>query len=163
MNKRIYAEKLVEHHHSMLERAKVAKEGAQEDANQHMGRIESRYDTFREEAQYLAGGHEARCLELETIIFGLKQFLNGCKGLDQELDCGAPGALVTLVNGDDIPASYLLTPHGGGISLELEELTIQVISTKSPLGSAILGKKAGEEIVLSAPGGQRTVRIISVC
>ena len=36
------------------------------------------------------------------------------------------------------------------------------ISVSSPLGKAILGKKAGDEIVLNAPGGKRTYELIEI-
>lgn len=36
------------------------------------------------------------------------------------------------------------------------------ISASSPLGSALLGKKPGDEAVLQAPGGRRTYEIIEI-
>lgn len=36
------------------------------------------------------------------------------------------------------------------------------ISVTSPLGKAILGKKAGEEIVLNAPGGKRVYELVEI-
>lgn len=36
------------------------------------------------------------------------------------------------------------------------------ISVSSPLGKAMIGKKPGDEIVLSAPGGKRTYELIDI-
>ena len=36
------------------------------------------------------------------------------------------------------------------------------ISVTSPLGKAIIGKKAGEEIVLNAPGGKRIYELVEI-
>jgi transcription elongation factor GreA len=36
------------------------------------------------------------------------------------------------------------------------------ISMSSPLGRALLGKKIGDEVSFSAPGGERTYEIITV-
>ncbi|XPS86289.1 GreA: transcription elongation factor [Desulfosarcina variabilis str. Montpellier] len=36
------------------------------------------------------------------------------------------------------------------------------ISVTSPLGKAIIGKKAGEEIVLNAPGGKRVYELVEI-
>jgi transcription elongation factor GreA len=36
------------------------------------------------------------------------------------------------------------------------------ISMSSPLGRALLGKKIGDEVTFSAPGGERTYEIITV-
>lgn len=45
-----------------------------------------------------------------------------------------------------------------------EESNIQQgrISVTSPLGRAIIGKKAGDEIVLNAPGGKRVYELIEI-
>ena len=45
-----------------------------------------------------------------------------------------------------------------------EESNIQKgrISVTSPLGKAIIGKKAGEEIVLNAPGGKRVYELVEI-
>jgi len=45
-----------------------------------------------------------------------------------------------------------------------EESDIQQgrISVTSPLGKAIIGKKAGEEIVLNAPGGKRVYELVEI-
>jgi transcription elongation factor GreA len=36
------------------------------------------------------------------------------------------------------------------------------ISVSSPLGKAMIGKKPGDEIVLSAPGGKRTYELVEI-
>jgi len=36
------------------------------------------------------------------------------------------------------------------------------ISVTSPLGRAIIGKKAGEEIVLNAPAGKRVYELVEI-
>lgn len=36
------------------------------------------------------------------------------------------------------------------------------ISVSSPLGKAILGKEAGQEVVLQAPGGRRTYELVEI-
>ncbi|MDY6822797.1 MAG: transcription elongation factor GreA [Thermodesulfobacteriota bacterium] len=37
-----------------------------------------------------------------------------------------------------------------------------LISISSPLGKAILGKKAGDEVTLQAPGGKRTYELVEI-
>jgi len=36
------------------------------------------------------------------------------------------------------------------------------ITTASPLGSALLGRRKGETVTLSAPDGQRSLTIVSI-
>ncbi len=63
----------------LLERAiqrqkdiKEAGKGAQERANEAEGAMQSRYDTFKEEGQYLAGGLKLIEMELIDAVFTLK-------------------------------------------------------------------------------------------
>ena len=52
------------------------------------------------------------------------------------------GALV-VVEENDRELTFLLAPFGGGIALC--QGTVQVVTTKSPLGRSLLGKRAGDD------------------
>ena len=75
------------------------REDAQSEANSHVGAMESRYDTFKEDAQYLAAGHE-------RAIARLREQLGELRAIQQSKAPQWPkaGALVALrdVNGTEV-------------------------------------------------------------
>ena len=163
MNKRTYIESLVKEYHAMLERARNAQKDAQKDANDHKGRLVSRYDTFKEEAQYLTAGQGLRCLELESIIVALEQFLQQCPAVDSNLKTVRAGALVTINNDNQCRVTYLIAPYGGGICLESGQGELWVISKSSPLAKALEGKRAGEKAAYAVGKINRNLSVLAVC
>ena len=71
----------------------------------------------------------------------------------------ALGAVVT-VDEDGKRSTLLLAPAGGGELLEGG--AVQVVTPKSPLGRAVLGKRAGDEAELVVAGKTRTLEIARV-
>ena len=56
------------------------------------------------------------------------------------------GALVCLVDSDDKQQLLFLGPDGGSMKLVSGAQLVQVISSESPLGRAMLGKCEGDEV-----------------
>ena len=163
IDKGAYLRQVVQYYTEMLERAREACALAQGDANDHKGRIESRYDTFREEAQFLAGGQERRCLELQETIRALQRFMTDCFSLAPGSQQIRPGALVRVLDENGREEDYLLSPHGGGMTVETEQGKLWIISVQSPLGSGLKGKCAGQIICLTAGANIRRLKILAVC
>lgn len=91
-------------------------------------------------------GHLGALLELAVII-------------DHEGDVDEVGAgcLVTIVyEDDDDEEQYLIG------SIEERRNGIEVVSPTSPLGSALMGAKAGQEVTFEAPSGPLKVEIIRI-
>jgi transcription elongation GreA/GreB family factor len=61
--------------------------------------------------------------------------------------------LVIDASDDDKSASYFMAPHGGGI--RLANGAVQVVTPKSPLGRAFLGKREGDETEVILAGKSR--------
>lgn len=163
MEKRRCIESALNEYRAMLDRARAARQAAQQDANDHKGRLVSRYDTFKEEAQYLAAGQGLRCLELENMVTLLEQFLHQCPSLDRSLETACPGALVTVCTEIQDKARYLIAPHGGGLCLHSEEGELWVVNSASPLARALQGKKAGDRAIYTAAGRTHHLAVVSVC
>lgn len=53
---------------NMICRAKKMAEDSQKEANYHIGKMESRYDTFKEEAQYLAAASQKQVFDLSLSL-----------------------------------------------------------------------------------------------
>ncbi|RCV54404.1 transcription elongation factor GreA [Marinitenerispora sediminis] len=128
------------------------------------GRIEiaDRIEAAREEGDLKEnGGYHAAKEEqgkIEARIVQLQQILNNARVGEAPRSEGVvgPGMTVTVkFEGDDDEVTFLLA------SREESGAPIDVYSPKSPLGSAINGKKAGDTATYTLPNGRSlTVEII---
>ena len=112
-----------------------------------------------ENAGYEIAKHEQSLVE--GRIQQLEMLLGNAQPIEEPPDERMAGtvcrnSLVTLQQDGEPPLTYRIvgpaeaSPHEGMISYE------------SPLGRALMGRHAGEKIILSAPGGQYTYRILHV-
>ncbi len=112
-----------------------------------------------ENADYTAAKEEQSCLE--GRILQLEAMLRNAV-IIQESSAAAPrdtiaiGSRVTVVEDGEEPETYQLVgpaeaaPRAGRISNE------------SPLGQALLGRRAGERVQVNAPQGAFVVKIVSI-
>ena len=111
---------------------------------------------LRENADYDAakneqGHNEARIRQLEEML-KTAVVVEGTSG-----DVVAPGTIVELkMEGDDAPTSYLFG------SIEERHETLDVVSSSSPLGLALLGHGPGEIVSYEGPRRTFQVEIVSV-
>ncbi len=141
---------------AMIERAEHEREGAQQEANSHVGAMESRYDTFKEEAQYLAGAQSARIAQLRRTSVQLRDLLsNQTRPGGNHPGVVALGSVVRLRAADGAERWYMLAPGAGGEELWLDGVTVQVITPQSPAGREVLGKAVGDDVTLRI-GDQQT-------
>jgi len=122
-------------------------------------KAESKWDTRSIEAGYLAGAQKKRLEELKSQIgilqnFTLKEF--------SPSDPITSGALVTVLNSTE-QALYFLIHSGEGQSLNIDNVRVQVVTTYSPIGSALMNKVEGEIIELVTPKGKKEIEVIRVC
>lgn len=77
----------------------------------------------------------------------------------REGDVVQPGMLVDVreAGADDDPDTYLVAA-----SAEERAKGARTVTTKSPLGSALLGKRAGDTVIYEAPGGNFTYEIVAI-
>lgn len=138
---------LIEHYNIIQEMLNTTERmiiDSQEEANYHKGAMASRYDTFKEEAQYLVEAQQKRKLNLQR---DLNNYLKLIQNLENEaiiFDTVRVGAGVSLSNGYDIK-NYLLTPSGlvgGNIIIGEEEY--QILSVQAPIIAPFIGKHLNE-------------------
>lgn len=163
MNKGALFQQLESHIKKQIANAEQARRDAQDEANRHKGRMQSRYDTFKEEAQQMAAAHELRKIELEKELSTLSGFV---AVLDESKTGGAVkiGSLVVLETLEGQKQwRVLMSPVGGGIELvsDLRD-KITVITPPAPLGQSILGKFGGEKIRLGLVGKTTEYAILEV-
>jgi transcription elongation GreA/GreB family factor len=143
---------------AMRERAyRAAREAATDDET----RPENDKDTRALEQSYLARGEAVRIEELRSALADVLAMPVRAQRGDDPI---ALGALVTTRDdsdgGDGAPSLFWLAPHGGGT--RLAGGTVQVLTTRSPVGRALLGKRTGEECEVVVAGKTRTLAIVAV-
>ncbi len=140
---------------------KEARDEAQEEANNHVGAMESRYDTFKEEAQYLVSAHEIRIAQLSNDLAGLKLFLTKMDTI-LYLDTIQFGSIVVTEMANNQKNHYFFSPVGGGRKLTVGEITMMVITPTSPLGKSLHKRKKGEQITTTIGGRELNQKIMEV-
>jgi transcription elongation GreA/GreB family factor len=150
-NKRKVIEQILSKLTQEFEKIDEAARAAHEAATHEESAAEDKHDTRGLEASYLAGAQANRAAELKHLISVFRLFE------PREFNSGesvAPGALVELeLNGKR--SLVLLMTEGGGVSVQCEGRSIQVITPHSPLGEELLGKRLGDSVELET---QKTVR-----
>jgi transcription elongation GreA/GreB family factor len=139
-----------------LDTRERAHRAAREAATHEEAKPENDKDTRALEQSYLARGEALRIEELkaglaEVSTMVLREFREG--------EPAALGALVIAEEGSAEVALWL-APYGGGNRLATG--TVQVVTPKSPLGRAILGKRAGDECEIALAGKTRLLSVVRV-
>lgn len=121
-------------------------------ATHEESRSEGDKDTRAVEQQYLARGQAQRVVEAEEAVVEVTRWNPRDFAADAAI---ALGALVTI-DEEGGAKQLLVAPAGGGNTLAGG---VQVVTPKSPLGQALLGKRAGDEVELRT----RAFEITNVC
>jgi len=128
-----------------LKRAEKARDEAD-------SRMQSRYDTQKEDYALEANLIREQIQRLEKEIEQLRSLRK-----PENSEFITIGHTVKLQIGNDEPYEVVLVEDFGGRSISGRS----TISKKSPIGSAILGRKAGDTVVIKLPDGEVNVHIIS--
>ncbi|MFZ5525979.1 MAG: GreA/GreB family elongation factor [Pseudomonadota bacterium] len=135
--------------------ARVAHETATHEENI----AENKYDTLGLEAAYLATGQARRAEAIRQAMAAWHQFrprlYDASKGIQL-------GALVCLVDADDKQRHLFLGLDGGSMRLVSGDQLVQVISSESPLGRALLGKCEGDEVSIQVASIRQQFEVLRV-
>ena len=130
-----------------------AHKAAREGATHEEAKPENDKDTRALEQSYLARGEALRVEELRA---GLAEVQSMPLRAARE---GEPAALGAIVRAEEDGQSLVLwlAPHGGGN--RLANGVVQIVTPKSPLGRALIGKRAGDECEIRLAGKNRVLTI----
>ncbi|NVZ60459.1 GreA/GreB family elongation factor [Pseudomonas gingeri] len=136
-----------------------AAQTAYEAATDEENIAENKYDTLGLEASYLATGQARRVEEI-------RQALKQCRELplrpyDEQAGIQL-GALLTLEAENGSEQQLFLAPDAAGLKIEWEGRAITVISPRSPLGQALLGKFDGDEVQISVGAVRQRYTVTAV-
>jgi transcription elongation GreA/GreB family factor len=117
---------------------------AQNEANQHKGAMQSRYDTFKEEAQYLKGGYEK---PLEGTLVDLS-LLNSIPF--DKMDIVQFGSILKTSEKSNQKQleekRYFIFASISNEPISVDNYQFICISPNSPLGQALIGFEIGEQV-----------------
>lgn len=140
-----------------LEVAVRAARTAHETATHEENIAENKYDTLGLEAAYLAAGQSRR---VEEIRQALSLFENlQLRDFDEEQGIQT-SALVHLVNAQDQQRWVFLGPDGAGLKVQYEGSEILVITTRAPLGNALLHRHPGDEVEVGTGHARQRYEIL---
>lgn len=138
-----------------LDTARAAHAAAIEGATHAEAKAENDKDTRGLEQSYLARGVAQRVLDLEAAVADVTRLELRTFGARDPI---AMSALVTA-DEDGEELRFFLAPAGGGAVLAG---SVQVLTTSSPLGRALLGKRLDDEVEVRLPGKTRTLVIAGI-
>lgn len=133
-----------------------SQKGVQAGAVHEETRAEDPKDTRATEASYLARGLAQRVAQLENDAARLEALRPVRFEPDDAIEVSA---LVGLEDGAGGSSIVLLVPVGAGETLSVDGETIQPVTPSSPLGRALIGCRAGDEVEVELPGGTQALAI----
>jgi transcription elongation GreA/GreB family factor len=158
MNKRAIIKKIIARLTDELEIYFRAAKFSRAEAMHESSKAESKYDTRGLEASYLARGQSKQAAELEAAIAEFEKLPVKKFGADEPINLGA---LVELEHGGE-NTIYFIGPRAGGTEVIHDRKEILVITSQSPLGEQLMGKKSGQEPQLNFGGAKQAAKILRV-
>lgn len=121
---------------------------------------EHKYDTLSLEAAYLAHGQAQRVQQCLQDIHTFKTL--PIKAFSQD-DGVNLGALLELYD-EELGSNkwFFVSPVAGGLSLDFNGLTVQMITLDSPLGRALKNKFVGDECELTISGKPKYYEVVTL-
>ena len=157
--KTVIIDKIIEEVKSQIQNAERARLDAIIESKAHKGAMESRYDTFKEEAQYLAGGHNAQQIKLTKILDMLMSIRNNPLTITK----GSVYAIVEVSDLEDGSTSkYFILPGGGGNTYDVDGKEITAINVSAPMARMFIGAVAGDKVEIKIQGTTKQFRVVSV-
>lgn len=139
-----------------LEALQRAHRATREGATHEEAKPENDKDTRALEQSYLARGQAMRVEELTAAVAAVQAMATQPYAEAQPV---AVGALVR-VDEDGQERLLFVAPEGGGTSLARG--SVQVVTARSPLGRAMIGKRAGDECSARIGGRDRAFELVEV-
>ena len=139
-----------------LETRERAHRAALEGATHEEAKPENDKDTRALEQSYLARGEALRVEELRQGLLAVRAMTTRSFAANEPVTVGA----LVVTEQDGSTATLLLAPFGGGA--RLAGGAVQVVTPQSPLGRALLGKRAGDDCEVVLAGRTREVTVSAV-
>ncbi|HEA3083739.1 TPA: hypothetical protein RVR55_000318 [Aeromonas dhakensis] len=146
----------------MCELAIAGAHEAQQEANYHIGAMESRYDTFKEEAQYLTEAQKLRLLTLQGQLQECVRLHNLLAKQQRPYQHIQLGAFITLLEEGQERVQLFIAPANLGKPHECTQGKIICITPDTPVVSPAMGLTVGEEYQVCIGDSIRNYDIIAI-
>jgi len=158
VDKRALVTALLERLEAELANMLRAHHAALEGATHEEAKPENDKDTRALEASYLAAGQAERIRELEAGVKSVSRLeLLALEGKPIQTS-----AVIVLEDEDEVKTTFFLAPYGGGTTLSVGGTSFQVLTPKSPLGQAVLGRSKGDVVELRTKGKLKEMSVVDV-
>jgi transcription elongation GreA/GreB family factor len=158
VNKKALVATIIEKLRSDLALYHKAAQFARAEATHEQSKAENKYDTRGLEASYLARGQSKQAAEIDQAIAQIQKLAVREFSASEPIDTGA---VVKLQSGKET-SLYFIGPRAGGTEVLHENEEVLVITPESPLGSQLIGRKAGEKCDLELGGRKQQFKIVNV-
>jgi transcription elongation GreA/GreB family factor len=156
MNKAALKEELIGVVAADLANLERAHRATMEGATHEQAKPENDKDTRALEQSYLARGQAKRTEELRDGLAAIRSMEVEVFTADQPVGIGA---LVTAEDGKR-NVRFLIALHGGGS--RLAKGSVQVVTPRSPLGEALIGKRVGDDCEVLTGGSRRQFELVAI-
>ena len=129
---------------AQLNSAKQAAQAAHDAATHEESVAETQYDTLGLEAAYLAQGQAQRVNDCYKSIELFEPAFN-----EKPTDKIAIGSLVCLEDDNAAQKWFYLGPAAGGLTVNVKQHAIAVVTPGAPMGKQLLNKQIDDEITLT--------------
>jgi len=150
VDKNVFFKKMMDSLREDIRLTEKMKGESQETANLHVGCMESRYDTFKEEAQYEVDRYQGQINNLSNDLNVLGGFINAYNSRNPDNSVARLGNAIVLESPDQKKHQYFLAPVCGGMTIETEQGDFLVVTHKSPIGMAVIGKMVNQKVTVKA-------------
>jgi transcription elongation GreA/GreB family factor len=158
VNKQHLIEKIVVHLEKELLALKEAALATYEAATNEESKPENEYDTRGLEASYLAGAQAKRVADIEELIYIYKDL----KVRQFQPDEAISSTALVEVSLNERKSWVFIMSKGGGTTLTVDGISVQIVTPSSPLGEALLGLKAGDTAIVETGDKTREYDILSI-
>lgn len=131
----------------MQDQTKLSISNAQAEANYHIGAMQSRYDTFKEEAQYLVAAQQIRLINIERDLYLCDEIIYKISNKKYRFNNVELGALFVVASYTDekYTKTYFVTPKGTGVAHEFFGHQAICATPDAPIIKIFLGLTEGDE------------------
>ena len=137
---------------------KIAKENqkkTQERASEEEGAMQSRYSTFKEEGQYLAGGLKIIHEDLKADVAMIQSMIHYVLKENEKVESLS---IVEVEFEDGSQEKFFIIPAAGGEKIR----EYKILSPKAPLGKALIGKEIGDRFAFRIGDNVKKGEILDV-
>lgn len=137
---------------------KAAAAAAHDAATNEESKPENEYDTRGLEASYIAGAQAKRAAEIDEVLSLFKNLpFDEFKAGDRI----RATAFIRAMMGDK-ERRFLLFPKGGGVQVQFNGATVQIVTPASSLGQALLGLEVGDVAEFESGGRVGECEILEI-